>query len=186
MYFLSLFVIKFLRHWQLYQLRLNPAGIESHMLRQGHAKVSPCDAGGESETRNSKNSARSMVLQTLETPIGCLASQSLGGNAWREGSWISLEIKRPMTHQLLKATDVGKSAGCRLSQAPRKHIFMQISTSYWKTWEETMGETWISFGTRGAESQIQVCCRRVVAQLAKNAENSPSAHHISLQSLSEL
>ena len=48
-----------------------------------------------------------------------------------------------------------------------------------------MGETttWIGFGTRGAESQIQVCCRRVVAQLAKNAENSPSAHHISLQSL---
>ena len=53
-----------------------------------------------------------MVPQTLETPIGCWASQSLGGNAWREGSWISLEIKRPMTHQLLEATDVGKSAGC--------------------------------------------------------------------------
>ena len=48
-----------------------------------------------------------------------------------------------------------------------------------------MGETtWIGFGTRGAESQIQVCdTRRVVAQLAKNAENSPSAHHSSLQSL---
>ena len=61
-----------------------------------------------------------MVPQTLETPIGCLASQSLGGNAWREGSWISLEIKRPMTHQLLEATDVGKSAGCRLSQAPEE------------------------------------------------------------------
>ena len=45
MYFPSLFVMEFLRHWQLYQLRLNPAGIESHMLRQGHAKVSPCDAG---------------------------------------------------------------------------------------------------------------------------------------------
>ena len=62
---------------------------------------------------------------------------------------------------------------------------MQKTTSYWKTWEETMGETtWIGFGTRGAESQIQVCCRRVgSAQLAKNAENSPSAHHISLQSL---
>ena len=60
---------------------------------------------------------------------------------------------------------------------------MQTTTSYWKTWEETMEETWIGFGTRGAEGQIQVCCRRVVAQLAKNAENSPSAHHISLQSL---
>ena len=112
MYFLSLFVIEFLRHWQLYQLRWNtPAGIESHMLRQGHAKVSPCGVGGETEMRNS---ARSMVMvpQTLETPIGCWASQSLGGNAWREGSWISLEIMRPMTHQLLEATDVGKSAGC--------------------------------------------------------------------------
>ena len=65
---------------------------------------------------------------------------------------------------------------------------MQKTTSYWKTWEETMGETtWIGFGSRPrAESQIQVCCRRVVAQLAKNAENSPSAHHSSLQSLSEL
>ena len=50
-----------------------------------------------------------------------------------------------------------------------------------------MGETtWIGFGTRPrAESQIQVCDTRRVgsAQLAKNAENSPSAHHISLQSL---
>ena len=66
---------------------------------------------------------------------------------------------------------------------------MQKTTSYWKTWEETMGETtWIGFGTRPrAESQIQVCDTRRVgsAQLAKNAENSPSAHHISLQSLSE-
>ena len=63
---------------------------------------------------------------------------------------------------------------------------MQKTTSYWKTWEETMGETtWIGFGTRGAESQIQVCGTRRVgsAQLAKNAENSPSAHHSSLQSL---
>ena len=31
-----------------------------------------------------------------------------------------------------------------------------------------------------AEDQIQVCCRRVAAWLAKNAENSLSAHHLSL------
>ena len=31
-----------------------------------------------------------VVPQTLETANGCWASQILGGNAWREGSWISL------------------------------------------------------------------------------------------------
>ena len=121
MYFLSLFVIEFLRHWQLYQLRLNPAGIESHMLRQGHAKVSPCGAGANGDKKlqqklckiHSWNSKQPLfngcsnwmipnhylkngclefqvVPQTLETANGCLASQILGGNAWREGSWISL------------------------------------------------------------------------------------------------
>ena len=184
MYFLSLFVIEFLRHWQLYQLRWNtPAGIESRMLCQGHAKVSPCGVGGETEMRNS---ARSMVMvpQTLETPIGCWASQSLGGNAWREGSWISLEIMRPMTHQLLEATDVGKSAGClnpwgSTSSCRKPHLTGKHGKKQW----EKHGSA--SAHAERAESQIQVCDTRRVgsAQLAKNAENSPSAHHSSLQSL---
>ena len=90
---------------------------------------------------SSKNSARSMVPQTLETPIGCLASQSLGGNAWREGSWISLEIKRPMTHQLLEATDVGKSAGClkprgSTSSCRKPHLTGKHGK---KQWEKQLG-----------------------------------------------
>ena len=160
----------------------------SALIRQGSSRI--CSAKGMQKSllavrgNSSKNSARSMVPQTLETPIGCLASQSLGGNAWREGSWISLEIKRPMTHQLLEATDVGKSAGClkprgSTSSCRKPHLTGKHGKKQWET------TTWIGFGTRGAESQILVCDTRRVgsAQLAKNAENSPSAHHSSLQSL---
>ena len=62
----------------------------------------------------------------------------------------------------------------------------QNTSKYTRKIEEGREKTWIEnlSGTRCAESQIQVCCRRVaVRQIAKNAENLLSAHHLGLQGL---
>ena len=72
------------------------------------------------------------------------------------------------------------------------HIRHEASKYTWKIGEKLGGtrikreKTWIKnlSDTRCAESQIQVCRRSVAAwQIAKNAENLLSAHHLSLQGL---
>ena len=158
----------------------------SALIRQGSSRI--CSAKGMQKSllavrgNSSKNSARSMVPQTLETPIGCLASQNLGGNAWREGSWISLEIKRPMTHQLLEATDVGKLAGClkprgSTSSCRKPHLAGKHGK---KQWEKQLGS---ASGHVAPRVKSRFAVGGSWRSSPKNAENSPSAHHSSLQSL---
>ena len=82
-----------------------------------------------------------------------------------------------------------QTAAAVSSQAERKHINAKKDTKYIKIYMENWRKIGRKnmyqepFGTRCAESQIQVCCWRIAArQIAKNAENPLSAH-LSLQGL---
>ena len=174
-YFLSFFV-QFPRHWQLNQLRLDTAGIESHALRQGHANVAPWQKRTP-ETRKTSTTICKISCQTLELHMAAaqhlklwevVLGKQVAGSPWSNA------------RQQLSACSEAQRKPSMLKKTHKTH--KNIHGKFDKNWR---GKTCIKnlSGTRCAESQIQVCCRRVAArQIAKNAENPLSAH-LSLQSL---
>ena len=111
------------------------------MLRQGHAEVSPCGAG----KLRRETPAKTLQDPWFPKPWKCqLAAEHL--KVWEAmlGAKIAgspWSIKRPMTHQQLEATDVGKSAGClnprgSTSSCRKQHLTGKHGK---KQWEKQLG-----------------------------------------------
>ena len=156
-YFLSFFV-KFPRHWQLNQLRLNTAGIESHTLRQGHANVAPWQKRTP-ETRktakNSKNLQKSSKIckvssQNPRTAHGCCsASQTLGGNAWQAGSWIFL-VECKASAMLKKTHKIYQNILKNWRKIGRKNMYQK---PFWHTLRRESNPGLLSEGRGAADRQ---------------------------------
>ena len=131
-YFLSFFV-KFPRHWQLNQLRLNTAGIESHTLRQGHANVAPWQKL-TLETRKRQKTAKICKISAQTSELHMAAAQHLKlweamlGKQVAGSPWSNARTK---SHQL---------SAC--SQAQRKHINAKQTRQNTSKYMEKIEKNW--------------------------------------------